>query len=123
VSTWEERMAARSRAKGRTWQQQEQQRWEAASQAEDAEFARRHGGHHSHVRGNVVLCSCGEVFGCFSFAPDPRLWSDDPAECAQARREEDDFQAWIICRTCGERGVIAAEDFGTWPPRTISVPA
>ena len=81
-----------------------------------------HEGHHYHVRGNGIDCSCGKIGGCFSFVPDPRTWSDDPAERAAVEREEADFQAWISCRICGAAGVIAEEDFGAWPPRTLEPP-
>jgi hypothetical protein len=90
-----------------------------AAEPPEPDMPTGHEGHHNHVRGNGIDCSCGEVGGCFSFAPDPRYWSDDPAEVAAVRREEDDYAAWISCRICGERGVVAEEDWGTWPPRTL----
>jgi hypothetical protein len=80
-----------------------------------------HEGHHWHVQGNGMICSCGHLAGgVFSYMPDPRFWSDDPAERAQAEREETDWQAWISCRICGAPGVTA-EDV-SWPPRTLTPP-
>ncbi len=84
-----------------------------------------HEGHHSHVPFgyNFTVCSCGVADGgCWSFVPDSRCWSEDPAVRAQLAREEADFEAWLTCRICGQEGVMAAEDFGIWPPRTLEVP-
>lgn len=105
--------------------------------AEDAERERRiaeglpgpvdwpgHETHHWHVRylANYRTCSCGGDVpsGCWTVGmDDARYWSDDPAEVAQAQREDDDFRAWVTCRHCGETGVTADDVFGTWPPRTL----
>lgn len=83
-----------------------------------------HEAHHWHVRhgANYRTCSCGEFVpsGCWSVAlDDARYWSDDPAEAAQARREDDDFRAWVTCCYCGETGVTADDVLGTWPPRRL----
>jgi hypothetical protein len=111
MSSWEDRMAARTAAR------------EAArhpAPRPEADWPAGHEGHHEHVQGNGIICSCGECLGVFTVALDPRFWSGDPAERAAAAREHTDFQAWISCRHCGRRGVVAAEDFGTWPPRTLA---
>jgi hypothetical protein len=71
-----------------------------------------HPGHHTHVEGNATVCSCGTVWGCFSFVPDPRYWSDDPAEVAAAQREHQEYVDSISCAICGKRGVIAERDWG-----------
>jgi hypothetical protein len=76
-----------------------------------------HEGHHIHVQGSMLICSCGTGLGCFSFIPDPRIWSDDPAVRAAAEREEADWRAWISCWICGQPGVTANDV--SWPPRTI----
>jgi len=91
----------------------------AEEQCADAAEAPRHEGHHRHAEHNWFICSCGdpETVGVFTVTVDLRYWSDDPAERAQARREEDDFNAWISCRHCGRQGVIAGDVFGVWPPR------
>lgn len=109
ASTWEDRMAAR--AAERAARRKVEEPPEAPAPG--------HEGHHGHIQGNGVMCSCGACFGCFSFAPDPRYWSDDLAEREQAAREDADFEAWISCRICGQRGVVYEGDFGVWPPRRM----
>jgi hypothetical protein len=104
--SWEERMAARAAAR------------RAAEPPEPSEPS-GHEGHHGHYDGNLSVCSCGHVWGCFSFVPDPRCWSDDPAERDQLEREETDWRAWISCYKCGAPGVTA--DDVSWPPRTLPV--
>jgi len=54
MSTWEERMSARAKAKG----------WAGAKYGEDS----KHAGHETHTEGNSVVCSCGEFMGIFSVA-------------------------------------------------------
>jgi hypothetical protein len=71
-----------------------------------------HQGHHVHVEYNAFVCSCGAGLGCFSFVPDPRWWSDDPAVVDEVRREEDAWRASISCSYCGRSGVVAEEDWG-----------
>ena len=111
MSSWEERMALRTA---------ERTARRKAAEAEAETGLPGHEGHHAHVQGNGLICSCGEIgLGCFSFVPDGRWWSDDPAERAAVEREEADWQAWISCWICGEPGVTAAEGL-SWPPRTIS---
>lgn len=78
----------------------------------DPDYLPGHYGHHMHIEGNASVCSCGAVMGCFSFVPDPRYWSDDPAEVEQARREEADWLAWVRCSVCGLHGVQYEGDFG-----------
>lgn len=118
MSTWEERMAIRHAERAA--------RRRAAEPPEPPEpdMPPGHEGHHWHVKGSGTICSCGElVGGVFSWTPDPRIWSDDPAEVAAVEREESDFQAWICCHICGEHGVVADDVFGIWPPRTLPTPA
>lgn len=71
-----------------------------------------HDGHHMHIDGNAVICSCGQVGGCFSFIPDARFWSDDPAEVEAANREYQEYVDSISCAICGKRGVVAERDWG-----------
>lgn len=95
MSTWEERMAIQSRAKGRHYlQEQERQR-----QAAYSEYNRIHGGHHRHLQGTAVYCSCGQFEGitCVAFPPE---WAAMAGEEIQAAI---DAQA---CSICGERGVL-----------------
>lgn len=124
-STWEDRMAARAAERAAR----------EKAQAEAAEAAGRerriaeglpeptswpgHEAHHLHVRAgaNYRTCSCGEDEpGCWTVADDARYWSDDPAQVAQAQREDDDFRAWVTCCYCGETGVTADDVLGVWPP-------
>lgn len=72
-----------------------------------------HEGHHTHVEGNGFVCSCGQMFGIFSFVPDPRFWSDDPAEVEAAQREHQEYVDSISCSICGKPGVVAGQDWGT----------
>lgn len=108
MSNWEERLAR------------------LAGERHDAERARanpRHGphdepgvgaheGHHTHVAGNGFVCSCGQFWGLFSFVPDPRYWSSDPAEVEAAQREHQEYVDSISCSVCGMRGVVAEQDWG-----------
>jgi len=82
-----------------------------ACQIGDPDMPPGHAGHHEHVQGNAFVCSCGEVTGCFSFAPDPRLWSGDPAEVEAAGREHQEWAAGLSCSICGATGVTALDDF------------
>ena len=85
----------------------------------DPDMPEGHESHHWHCQGNGYVCSCGQLHGgIWSWAPDARWSSDDPAERAQVEREEADWQAWITCHICGMPGVTA--DDVTWPPRTLS---
>lgn len=119
MSTWEDRMAARAAERAARRTAAEEAEREAARQARgyDDVGLPGHEGHHMHVDGSAFICSCGHALGCFSFVPDPRCWSDDPAERAALEREEADWRAWIRCWICGMPGVTA-EDV-SWPPRTI----
>ena len=92
MSTWEDRMAAQSAAKGRAYEQER----ERERQAIHGEYDRIHGSHHTHLDGTSVYCSCGEFHGvtCVAF-PDP----DDEQAMA-------DYAAQS-CRICGQRGVVA----------------
>jgi hypothetical protein len=76
MGTWEERMSGRAR---------ERMAREARAERENDP----HAGHHSHLRGTMVECSCGEFGGvtCVAFGEDY-----DPAK--------------LSCRICGEPGVV-----------------
>lgn len=91
MSTWEERMAQRSAAKGRTLRQQ----WERESQQEVDE----HAGHHTHLTGTMVQCSCGEDFGvtCVAFPPE---WFEMTPEQVEAEINK------IRCSACGKPGMV-----------------
>ena len=71
-----------------------------------------HYGHHTHVPGNGIVCSCGQMFGIFSVVPDPRFWSENPQERAAAQEDAEAYEASISCSICGERGVVAEDDWG-----------
>lgn len=93
-------------------------RREIIAAGHDPDMPEGHEAHHWHTRGNGYECSCGQLIGgIWSFIPDARLWSGDPAERAQAEREEADWLAWISCHICGDPGVTAQDV--TWPPRRI----
>lgn len=116
MSTWEDRMAARAAERAA------RRKAEEAGELPEAMDRPGHEGHHWHVRygANYRTCSCGETdAGCWTVVPDERCWSDDPAEVAQMRREDEDFQAWVTCLHCGETGVTADDVMGTWPPRKV----
>lgn len=76
MDTWEERMAAKAELRA------------AAAKAAKPDPRAGHEGHHTHLSGTCVYCSCGEFQGvtCVAFIPgdDPREWS---------------------CDVCGARGV------------------
>ena len=108
AGTWEARMAARAAARAEAGPAE----WVDACEIGDPDYLPGHYGHHTHVQGNGTVCSCGQVWGCFSFVPDPRYWSGDPAEVAQAEREEADWLAWVRCSLCGMRGVQYEGDWG-----------
>jgi len=68
VSTWEERMAARAKAKG----------WAGPKTIADSQ----HHGHTVHHHGNAAICSCGEFMGIFSVALSTETArSDEPQFC------------------------------------------
>lgn len=123
MSSWEDRMAAkaavrREAAEAAEREREKARRREIIAAGLDPDMPEGHEAHHWHTRGNTHQCSCGQLpGGIWSFIPDARLWSDDPAERAQAEREEADWLAWISCYTCGEPGVTAQDV--TWPPRRI----
>jgi hypothetical protein len=86
--------------------------WVDACEIGDPDYLPGHYGHHMHIEGNGIVCSCGQIMGNFTIAIDPRYWSDDPAEKAQARREDEDWYAWVTCSVCGRKGVQYEGDFG-----------
>jgi len=61
--------------------------------------AHPHEDHHSHLRGTGVECSCGEFRGvtCVAF---PNLATDE---------EWAAWEASLVCRICGERGVVTLD--------------
>ena len=73
-------------------------------------------GHHWHAYVNYTICSCGTPGGVWTVSVDPRYWSDDPAEQEQAQREDRDFQAWLECDICGQRGTMN-DEHTAWPPQ------
>lgn len=77
MSTWEERMSIRAKA-----------RMAAAEAQERANDPHRE--HHAHLAGTSVYCSCGEFQGvtCVAF-------------------DSDYNAAALSCRICGETGVVA----------------
>jgi len=123
LSTWEGRMAAaaaarRAAAERKREEAEEARRQEVIAAGFDPDMPEGHEAHHWHARGNGYECSCGQLHGgIWSFVPDARWGSDDPAEVAQVRREETDWLAWISCYICGAPGVTAQDV--TWPPRRM----
>lgn len=83
--TWEERMAARA---ARRAAEREFRGPDVDDDGVDRAPA-AHQGHHFHLRGTGVKCTCGADFGvtCVAFSDD---WHPD-----------DD-----VCSVCGERGVV-----------------
>jgi hypothetical protein len=79
MSTWEERMSQRAKA-----------RMAAAEAAAEADRIANdpHGDHHEHLDGTAVYCSCGEFRGvtCVAFSGEP---------------------AAVSCKICGKEGVVA----------------
>lgn len=104
MSTWEERMAGATHVFIPPL--------DDACEIGDPDSFPGHYGHHTHVQGNGFICSCGLVFGCFSYVPDPRLWSENPAERSAAQEDAEAYEASISCSICGMRGVVAEEDWG-----------
>jgi hypothetical protein len=85
---------------------------EPACETGDPDMPDGHQGHHMHVEGNMFICSCGTGMGVFSFVPDPRFWSDDPAEVEAANREMQEWFESISCSVCHKPGVQAERDWG-----------
>lgn len=108
--SWEQRMSRRHAER----QAAGPLEWVDACEIGDPDALPGHRGHHMHVTGNATVCSCGQMMGIFSYVPDPRNWSDDPAEIAQVRREEEDWLNWVTCTVCGAKGV-QLDGLG-WPP-------
>ena len=100
MSTWEERMSARHA---------QRQRDRIPDPLPDLAG---HEGHHGHMAHGSIECSCGEMLGVICYVIDGRYFSNDPALIAQARREEEDFDAWVTCSVCGKTGVQYQGDFG-----------
>ena len=88
MSTWEDRMSQRSAAR-------ERRRQEAEREAEVDE----HAGHHTHLIGTTVECSCGADFGVTCVAYPPEWWSATPEQ----RQAMDDA---LSCRICGKQGMV-----------------
>jgi hypothetical protein len=109
VTGWESRMAQRAAQRSMAEPIEPVQ----ACQIGDPDMPDGHRGHHKHVIGNGIVCSCGETFGIFSFVPDPRTWSDDSAERAALERETREWRESISCSICGERGLMAEQDWGS----------
>lgn len=92
--TWEDRMAARTRARGRHHEQVQNR----AQQAISDEYERVHGARHRHLEGTAVYCSCGEFHGLTCVALPPE-WAAMTREQIRA-----DVDAWS-CDICGKHGV------------------
>jgi hypothetical protein len=82
MSTWEDRMAQRSAAKDR------------ARQPADDE----HAGHHLHLIGTTVQCSCGQDFGVTCVAFPEELWK-------MTLEQVHEWFGSLSCSACGEKGV------------------
>ena len=95
MSTWEERMALQSEAKGRSYLKERKRQQQAAG----GEYDRIHGGLHVHLQGTSVYCSCGQFNGvtCVAF---PSEWATMTDEEVQA-----DIDA-LSCDICGKRGAV-----------------
>lgn len=80
MSSWEERMSEKAKARN------------VIAEAEKIAFDDAndpHKGHHNHLRGNGVECSCGSFFGVTTVIPPP----------------EDFDYSTIKCEDCGKVGV------------------
>ena len=93
---WEERMAARAAVR--------RERAEAAERARE-EANDPHAGHHGHLIGTAVYCSCGEFEGitCVAFP-------------GATREEWKALGAVSRCEACGQRGVSGFMPQGWEPP-------
>jgi len=90
-----------------TWEQQMADR--AAKRAIEraaADPARSHYGHHQHLDGDEVYCSCGEDRGVITYVI-PQEWLDHP-------ELEDEWRASISCDVCGKKGVIRIGRHPLW---------
>ena len=67
----------------------------AAARELEAEEPDEHDGHHQHLRGTMVECSCGEELGITCVAL-------PPLETEEEKRE---FWDSLACRECGKKGV------------------
>jgi len=83
-------MAAQAEARGWTLRQEWNREARAAGEMPD-----EHEGHHRHLNGSMVECSCGEESGviCVAF---PVFGTDE---------ESDAFWDSLACRECGKKGV------------------
>lgn len=80
MSTWEERMSQRAKAKG----------WAGTKTLGPDP----HEGHETHNEGNTVRCSCGEFMGIFSIAIDAPVHSGTgPCDCWACSPDEDDLDS------------------------------
>jgi hypothetical protein len=98
MSTWEERMAVQAEAKGWTWRQER----EREDRVIENEFKDEHAGHHSHLNGTMVECSCGCQFGvtCVVF---PEFDTDEESRA---------YYDALACSKCGKKGVWLLGDDG-----------
>lgn len=80
MSTWEERMAEKTEARNIIAE---------AEQIALEDATDPHKGHHHHLRGTAVECSCGEFFG---------------VTCVVLPPEGFDYSS-VHCEECGEPGV------------------
>jgi hypothetical protein len=71
-------------------------RMATAAQAEREREKNLHAGHHEHLEGTSVACSCGEFFGVTTVAFPKEAWDDPEA-----------YRRSLSCRICGKEGVVA----------------
>jgi hypothetical protein len=93
LSSWEDRMAAAAAAR-REAAEAEQRRAEEENDP--------HRGHHAHIEGTCVVCSCGENFGVTCVALPPELAELSPEEAQRWWTEN------VRCSVCGKPGVFSA---------------
>jgi hypothetical protein len=85
--SWEERMAARAK----------ERRVKAETEARRTEDANDpHGGHHEHLDGTAVYCSCGEFLGVTCVAV-PFFETEEEAKA---------YYNGLGCPLCGTTGLV-----------------
>lgn len=103
MTSWEERMADRAR-------EREAAREAAIPRDENGErLDDPHRGHHSHLDGTAVYCSCGEFRGVTTVAFPDWMWNKGPEWTWFIQSPYRRLRFWwsVRCRVCGKHGVAS----------------